>query len=347
MNSVLSYSRLSQITNKVPPFRGTLNRFPLLDRRANRKYFLVEQEDNKTVYKIVYGQCYDSIKISKEEFDKYLQSKHAYVYRVADQHYRSVATPNIIGTVREDNTFEISPYKGCLYQGDLSFLNHVLPGWFNKKSRMGGIIYSIERRIYPVFDEVRFNLDNMKCVNDVIVQRANVDRKKAKSLMKSYQTFFKVTEVMMKSMTSEGFIQLASELYDTELFDTLVSLEMPNQPVTDALSNNVRKNHAFYWSKGNELRDTAPLDAMICYCLALADFRLFNHLESYRSGKPHREASLSAYDSYYALYKPRFLKELYKSHPIFKFTEFKGGEDYGSSEWGVVVLADGKEVEMF
>jgi len=47
----------------------------------------------------------------------------------------------------------------------------------------------------------------------------------------------------------------------------------------------------------------------------------------------------------YVSAKKSILKELYRRNPIFTEREFKAGETYPASTWGITLRVDGKEVE--
>jgi len=109
----LNYKRLDGIANSISPYRGSLNRFPIGDRRHNTKYFLVEEEDKERVFNIVHGQRWTHVSLTKEEYEEHEKQGSPRLNKYQDgdgswTYYKYEVSPNILGIVRPDNTFEFT-----------------------------------------------------------------------------------------------------------------------------------------------------------------------------------------------------------------------------------------------
>ena len=335
-----SYKRLLDISNSVPPYRGFANRFPIGSRKHNNKYFLKREEDGQIVFDIVYGESWKYDEISKEEYVRGLLEnrqiygrgrkqrnlrKIYYKYRAWDhktgQHSkaftytRRTRDHNIHGVVRPDNTFEFT--KKHYWQGDRCFLSQNSAGYFVTDSRRGGLIFRTHnlQMVLPIWTGMRVDCESMKPTTPFKVVISHVNRKSSKELISRYETMFKVSEAMLKSMNL------------TTLWDT-------GKELADALSNSTEK--------AESLVNEAPLDAFLSYALA------FNtHHFAYKVRSEHSRSYET--DEYCAnLFTPTkraITEHIYKRHPeILKPIEYEGGKNFPACKWGVKVIVDGKEV---
>lgn len=305
----LNYSRLRAITNSVPHFRGNENRFPLGNRRENRKYFLVREEDGQKVFDIVYGQRWER----NEELE--LGNPGAFTAR-----------PRIVGTVRPDNSFEFT--EDSYSQGDNKFFTNAFDrGWFASDSRRGGMVY-YERwdggLFHPIYEGMRVDATTMQALAPYEVVLRHVDRKKSKDVIQMYERFFKVSEVMLKNMTMGMVLDVVRDLGGRDGY-------FLKSTTVDCIA------------EAERLMDEAPLDAFVLYCVGLNVGRL-----TYQMRWGSRDEQDSAHEKLFMSLKRKLTKEIYRAHGgIFKDTTYEQGKKYPTSDWGVRIIVDGKEVEQY
>lgn len=306
----LSYSRLQAITNSVPHFRGNENRFPLGKRRENRKYFLVREENGQKVFDIVYGQRWTR----NEGLE--LGNPGAFT-----------ALPNIMGTVRPDNSFEFT--ADSYGQGDNKFFSNMcIQGCFASDSRRGGMVY-YERydgggQFHPIYKGMRVDATTMQALAPYEVVLRHVDRKKSKDVLAPYERFFKVSEVMLKNMTMGMVLDVVRDLGGKDGY-FLKSTQV--ECIGDA----------------ERLIDEAPLDAFVLYCVGLNVGRL-----TYQMRWGSRDEQDNAHEKLFMSLKRKLTKEIYRSYAsIFKYVTYKQGEKYPTSDWGVKIIVDCEEMEQY
>jgi len=261
--------------------------------------------------------------ISKEVYDNYVssgQSEYVRMYRDPctneDVHIFVTRHPSVLGTVRSDNTFEFT--NKSYGHGDNIMLSNHSVGYFSICSRMGGLIYSQGNSMLPVYQGMRVDCNTMRPTKDFSVFVKNVDRSKSKALVKSYEKLFKVSETMFKAMDHASFKASAREVI-TDI-DNYIS----HWGKTDEL-----------FTKGFGLIEESPFDAMTYMILGLNTNYWLSTL-AHNKYEPH---------ALYVSAKKSILKELYRRNPIFTEREFKAGETYPASTWGITLRVDGKEVE--
>ena len=310
----LEYTRLRAITNSAPPYRGTTNRFPLRTRRENTKYFLVRDEGDQKVFDIVYGKTWER----SEELE---QGKY-------------IGLPNILGTVRPDNSFEFT--KNGYHLGENMFFSSASQGWFASDSRRGGMVY-FERRggrnvdlFHPIYKGMRLDTKTMQPLVPYEVVLRHVDRKKSKEVLTKYERFFKVSEVMLKNMTMGMVLDIVR---DFEVVGTNPSAatawykKLPQDCIAEA----------------EKLIDEAPLDAFALYCVGYNIGRI-----PYQMRWGSNDEQDSAYEKLFMSLKRKITKEIYKSHEsIFKDIKQEQGKRYPSCDWGVRIIVNGEEMEQY
>ncbi len=318
-----NYDRLTEITSKNPPFRGKPNKFPWDYKRRSEKGIYVRKEEDDTVFDITYYEKRNTENISKEVYDNYVssgQSEYVRMYRDPctneDVHIFVTRHPSVLGTVRSDNTFEFT--NKSYGHGDNIMLSNHSVGYFSICSRMGGLIYSQGNSMLPVYQGMRVDCNTMRPTKDFSVFVKNVDRSKSKALVKSYEKLFKVSETMFKAMDHASFKASAREVI-TDI-DNYIS----HWGKTDEL-----------FTKGFGLIEESPFDAMTYMILGLNTNYWLSTL-AHNKYEPH---------ALYVSAKKSILKELYRRNPIFTEREFKAGETYPASTWGITLRVDGKEVE--
>jgi hypothetical protein len=339
----LSYAKLDGVSKSVPPYRGSLNRFPLGARRQNNKYFFVRDEDGQRVFDIVNGEEWLSVDITKEECDERTAKKerglHSYTVGNETRYYRYDIKPFILGVVRPDNTFE---FTGSHYgQGSRSILSAYTVGWFTNDSRRGGMVWrsgsdsSTNKRMFPIYKGLRVICGTMKPTKPIRVIGKKVDRKVGKDLLAAYKDFYTVTEVMTKAMSRKSFLETAVEVVLQHVGKEAIQYGADWERLI---------------TRADSIVNEAPLDAFILYIMGfgLGSMR-FDIRNAVGHGIPnsmHNE-DVSPYDIFDNL-KRRLNKEIYKKHKsVFKPVEYAEDKAFPPSEWGHTVMVDGVEVEQY
>jgi len=337
----LEWNRLTDITVKEKPYRGTTNRFPIGKRSQNTKCFYVEERGGEKVYVIAYGLRYKEHYHTKEEYEANT-SKIICRDWDADESTRYVSyttQPRELGIVRSDNTFEFT--NAGYGQGDNQILSSWSYGWFYRSSRHGGMVYKHhsngEARFHPIFKGMRINCDTMMPAkgSEYKVTGKRVSRKDASEFLKRYSDFYTINEVMFKTMEMDNFIETAIDVAN----ECGISFD------TWGLSQgDIDKLVEF----ANKSLNSAPLDSCSAFALAYniqdtyARVRHKQHKGSYYF---NRELDL---ETLFSNIKRRLNKELYKANPsVMKPIEYEAGKYYPPSEWGVEITVDGKEVEQY
>jgi len=337
----LNYKRLNSISNSVSPYRGSVNRFPIGNRKHNTKYFLVRDEDGQRVFDVVYGQTWEGETISKEEFEalekvgfprlqKYMNMSSEYVYR------RYETLPNILGVVRPDNTFE---FTGKRYgQGERGILSDYSDGHFCTDSRRGGMIWwgrkvaDGSRKVIPVYKHLRIDCETMQPTKPITVIGRKVDRKVGKTLLAGYADFYTTTEVMTKAMDYEAFVKTMAEVLAEHGFDA-----------------DTHSHWKDFTSKAETLIGNAPLDAAMLYMYAWDIGSMRWNIRRFLDSNMSRYSAHE--DTPHAMFlnlKRRLNKEIYKANDdVFKKIEYINSEMYPPSEWGYTVMVDGMEIEQY
>ena len=336
----LNYTRLNSISNSVSPYRGSVNRFPIGSRRHNTKYFLVREEDGQRVFDIVHGQRWRHITLTKAEHDAQAKqgSTKLRSYQHGDgtwEYYTYEVSPNILGVVRPDNTFE---FTGTSYgQGDRGILSTYGHGELSTNSRMGGMIWTGrlngngERGAYPIYQGMRVNCETMRPTKSITVVGRKVDRKVGKDLLAGYAEFYAVTEVMTKAMDYEVFVRTMNDV------------------MNDHMGGDIAQDHTVYSAKAKAIMEIAPLDSAMLYMMGWDIGGMRWNLRRFLDTNFSRYSAHE--DTPHTMFlnlKRRLNKEIYKTHEqVFKKVEYVDGEMYPPSEWGYTVMVDGVEVKQY
>jgi hypothetical protein len=301
----------------------------------------VRDEEGQRVFDIVHGQRWKHITLAKAEYDSLAKqgSTKLRSYQNGDgtwEYYTYEVSPNILGVVRPDNTFE---FTGDNYgQGDRGILSTYGHGDLSTNSRMGGMVWTGrlhgngERGAYPIYKGMRVNCESMQPTKPITVVGRKVDRKVGKDLLAGYTDFYMTTEVMTKAMDYEVFVK------------TMV--EVMNDHVPD---NDFYLDHGVYTLIADKLIDTAPLDSALLYIFA---WDIGNMRWNLRRFVDTNFSRYSAHeDTPHTMFlnlKRRLNKEIYKANEtVFKKVEYTDGEMYPPSEWGYTVMVDGQEVKQY
>jgi len=339
----LNYTRLNSISHSVPPYRGSVNRFPIGSRKQNTKYFLVRDEEGQRVFDIVHGMNWKHITLTKAEHDEYAKQGMARLHNYQQhdgtwEYYRYDVYPNILGVVRPDNTFEFTAKQ--YGQGDRGILSTYSSGYLCTDSRRGGMIWwsrlgdSGKRSVIPIYKGMRIDCETMQPTKPITVIGRKVDRKVGKTLLTGFSDFYMTTEVMTKAMDYDVFVKTMVEVLDEH---------------TDKPEVRRHQNWEIFKDKADKLLSTAPLDAAMLYIYAWDVGSMRWNVTRFL------DTSYSRYSAYedtphtmFLNLKRRLNKEIYKQNDeVFKKVEYTNGEPYPPSEWGYTVMVDGVEVEQY
>jgi len=229
MNTNFDYARLSEIADKVVPFRGT-NRYPIESRRHTYKYFTIDTDtDGQRVFNIGYYHIYDKEMFTKEQYEDILKStklkSELNKYNIettwdevnrnhvrTGNYYKYNKNDRILAKVRADNTIEFTETN--YGQGDRHFLtgdNWRASGYFSTSVRHGGSTYffagTSRKQGIPIFKGLRFHIESKQVHPDskYVIRRRIVNRKKVKEAFKKYEQPFSLAKTMLGAMTYEVF----------------------------------------------------------------------------------------------------------------------------------------------
>lgn len=339
-----SYEYLNRVANSTPPYRGTVNRFPLWKRSDLRRYFFTATENGETVFDIGYGHTWNREELPPDEGAAAVASGDPSVYEYNPYHnngeptyIRHTKIRNIIGRVRADNTIEFT--ADALDQGDRYFISQLsYSGYVNNDSRRGGVIFSksVNRtatQIYPICRGVRYENESFTPKGNFEVVLRTVKRGVARDLVASHEKFFKVSEAMASALIGESV-----------WMDTAHNIAMDYIPE--------HKNEYFIrqdetkkiLDKAVGLMNDAPLDAMVLFAIAHNVRSMRGVLLDNRSAhRMHDDAMLVC-----GKVKRLVTKDLYLRHPdMFVDRIYTGGHVFPQSSWGVRVFLDGQEKEQY
>jgi len=322
-----NYARLKTIMETEKPFRGTTNRFPLGSRKHNLKNFYVREENGVKVFDVTCGTRWNSIAITKEEYDaakaKGEKNVHEYTHTTPHEYMRFEHPIHVLGTSRPDGFFEFNAEGYYAYgQGEKKFLSDYTGGWFANDSRRGGMTWTKRDhhgnlKIMPIFKGLKVSTDGrMSPEFEYVVIGRKVDRKMGKEVLAGYETFYKVSETMCKAMDRDAFLRTAKEVVDEH-------------------------QHGNRFEAAEALRDEAPLDAMILYASALDVGRIHQQIMH-----PHWGITqpIEVFDNL----KRHLTKRIYKAHPeVFNEVRYSMGEMYPPSIWGYDIEVNGNIVQQY
>jgi len=292
-----------------------------MGRRQNTKYFLAEEENGETIFRVMYGWTYSQLPITLEEAAEFTnQGKNIYYDSSNGQNYLWVHKPHEMGVVRSDNTFEFT--SSSYPQGARQFLSDVSYGYFHNDSRRGGMVFKGGRKFYPIHHGMRVDIKTMKPTKDITIIGKHVNRKASRNLMANHKDFFTVTETMCKAMTLESWLDTAKTIY----LENEIEHKLPDEILMLA----------------EAMKSSAPLDAMALYAFGLdRDFR-------WRIRNPsswhHHKDGVAVFDSM----KAKLCHQIYKENAsTFKTVTYEMGKVYPPSVWGYTLMVDGTEVKQY
>jgi len=320
----LSYARLKRISLSEKPYRGSTNRFPLYGRRQNNKYFLVDEENGETIFRVMYGWQYKQKPITTEEYAVFEKNgKNVYHDKVANTYALWHRIPCEMGVVRSDNTFEFTATGGGYYQGARGFLSDACYGYFSNDSRRGGMVFRGANKFYPIHEGMRVDIKTMKPTKDITIIGKSVDRKASKKLMAKHQDFFKIVETMCKAMTLESWLDTAKTIY--------LEHEVEHKLTTETLM------------LAEAMKSSAPIDALVLYALGM-DINGFRWKIKNPSSWHHHKDAIETFNAM----KASLCKQIYRENEdTFKTVTYEMGKVYPPNEWGYTLMVDGVEVEQY
>ena len=347
MDSTLNWNRLTNITKTVKPFRGTTNRFPIANRSHNTKCFYVEELDGETVYRVTYGYHYKEIFHTKEEWEKDPNkiSCRDWEEDESKKYVTYTTIPRDLGIVRSDNTFQFTAkYYG---QGDNTMLSGWGQGWFFSSSRHGGMVYMNAYRgddrsiFHPIFEGMRINMNTMmphESSNYQVLGR-RVSRIDAKKFLTRYETFYKVNEVMFKTIDWKTLMDTAVDVVSSLVDES----ELQNYYISSTSNEKI-----ITWADDNI--DVAPLDSALAFAVGHDIGNMYRRMRAHAidSNSNQFRWMNSEPMNLYANLKRKLNHELYKRHHgVMKDVTFPMGKPYPASNWGIRVMVDGKEVKQY
>ena len=366
-NTYLDVARIKEIMKTEKPYRGNDKRFPFSYRHQRNKYFLVDELNGETIYRIIYGETSLSTEITTEQYKEYSKKKMPKDEKLADysytdngvkveRYYLIKSAYNEMGIVREDNTFE---YTGKKYhQGDNNFMSSAFMLNQVCSSKHGGLIlyknkpnvrYGLKADavdlMIPIYKGLRIHLDTFEIHKscDYKMTSYKVNRKKSKEFLKQYEDFYTIGETMMKSMDAQQFIELAYEIimdeYTHEVYDSYYIGRDKEQELIKV---------------GHECMDEKPIDSLIMFAVAYDVnsfwYRLRSHASVLKTGNKnyyYNREDLHL-DTFFESIKRKLNKEIYKANPsVMKIVEHEKNKYYPPSDWGLQVTVNGVEVEQY
>jgi len=300
----------------------------------------VREEDGQRVFDIVHGQRWKHVTLTKAEHDNLAKqgSTKLRSYQHGDgtwEYYTYEVSPNILGVVRPDNTFEFT--SNSYGQGDRGILSTYGHGELSTNSRMGGMIWTGRlhgngtRGAYPIYKGMRVNCESMQPTKPITVIGRKVDRKVGKDLLAGYADFYATTEVMTKAMDYEVFVRTMNDV------------------MNDHMGGDIARDHTEYSAKAKEIMEVAPLDSAMLYIMGWDIGNMRWNLRRFMDTQFGRYSAHE--DTPHTMFlnlKRRLNKEIYKANEkVFKKVEYVNGEMYPPSEWGYTVMVDGVEVTQY
>lgn len=356
----LEYQSLLNITHNTDPYRGTKNKYPLVNRKQSYKYFISDYLNGEKVFRIFYGKTYREVFLPNDEAVAVATARGEYVVKrpSGGMPFYHESVPNEVGIVYPDNTFQL--IAKSLSQGLCTVLNDLIGGYMFRSSRHGGYVYNslVSSRgqavFHPLFKGIRFGLGEDKGVHESSKYQLfgrSVNRKESKKLMSKYADMFKVSEIMAKTMKPEDFVltavEVANDAYGIDILDVNIAGHV--------YADEEKKYKALRMAE--ERLESAPLDALLIYAVVyqvdgMQLYRLFHQAVAIKG------LTASRHNAYYARLlnpesvveatKRKLSRDLYENTPeVMNVRELETGKPYGQSDWGFTLMVNGKEVEQY
>lgn len=346
-NNRLSYERLEHIAKTNKPYRGTKNEFPLTKRAHSYKRCIRETDaKGDAYYRIVYGYKYIDKYITKQEHDAMVvkglytrvetQADNSVKYIVWERHW------NEIGTVRKDNTFELTATS--MHQGTRYFMSSMFNSYMSEvisSVRHGGVIYKeitgtwnkpTVTKVIPLFRGQRIDLETNSSVLDYEVHLSKVNRTRTKQIMAEYVEPLQFNEVMFKTMSNEAFIASLQETY------------------AEAITEGER------WRSSNAMSrmlsyatEQVKVDMFkaICATMMASHYRLWSYgCEKKGSSTYGFDKDTTPHD-YYELARKKIDRQIKIGANALDSVVYKSNIPYPSNTWDVSVIHNGNIVKQY
>lgn len=334
----VNYAALKNVMLTQKPYRGSTNRFPLSRRTQSYKYFLHGEDEKGEYMRLIYGKRFSSEEVTEAEHIADPVNVRKYKRPNDPQGYfymKYTQTPNELGIVRADNSFEFSS-KGY-GQGDRTMLSDFSWGTLKTDCRRGGMIYYDRNGfMLPIVENMRVDCNTMlpDPSHQYRLLGRRVNRKKSKEFLKQYEEFFKVSEVMMKNVGKDVFIDIALEHVQRIASASVGKYWLEGSTIDDLLA------------EAKKLMNDSPLDAAALFCCALGRNGINEFWWRLRNLRHHTEGV--DIGEMYVPMRNHVCNMLYRENPeVFSEIEFEIGKTYPASTWGYVVEVDGKAVRQF
>ena len=344
----INYARLERIVQTEKPFRGNVNRYPIGNRKHNTKCFYRRYEGDAVVFDVTYGYKYVRNQLTKEEYEALTLAGADNLHKMAKwddktnamsetnfEYWSSHNHPNVLGTVRPDNTFEFTE-ENIYHQGERHVLSTWSRGYFTNDSRRGGMIYRSGygggADLIPIWKGMRVDCDTMKPTQDYQVFTKQVDRKVSKQIMAPYKDFYQTAEVMLKAMDWTTFIQVCGDVH---------TQYKEGDPDHKAFNR--------YGAIAESVKDASPIDAAILFMMQMDIGNVRWDTVSYlRNGNVRTSHGSESPEELFVNMKRGINKFLYRAHQeTFKRVEHIANSLYPAGDWGVEIVVDGKQVEQY
>jgi hypothetical protein len=348
----LDYNRLKRITDVEKPYKLTKvstmpNRYPLVQRTHNHKYFIPETINGEVAYRVYYGHSWYRDHITEDEYDA-LSAEVKAQYHVGRDYYgkqewfKYVKTLNEVGLVYPDNSFEFTAVSS-LGQGLRVMLSR---GWFKNNTdvvaqvnRGGVVMFNWEGSYYngnrynwhPVFKGLRINLPDMSlhhsCKYEVLTKK--VIRKESKQLFAKHKEDIQIATLLINAMGKENFVK------ESIAFDT-------------ALAPTSKKEELY---KYVDREDITPLDKIIALCILYSNRSKFNFNwvlseDKGTSSWAYNELDVEALiNCAIRNFKEDLLRD--NAETAFTTVSHKVGDIYPQTKWGVTVLHNGNITQQY
>ena len=347
----LNVERLNNIVENVKPYRGS-GRYPVGQRTHRTKVFTIDELDGEQIYRVYYGNKYDTEYLTKEEYLKHknLENYHELTWQTDEskRYVKYVVSPFELGIVRPDNTFEFTaPADYHSYgQGHNQVMSSWTRGYLHKNSRQGGLVYKAGHGehdlMHPIFEGLRIDCDTWALheTSQYRVYGYRVDRKKGNEFIYKYKDFYTVCETMMCAMDIKNLMETGIEIAKEN------GLTLDNYYVAE-------KDKKRLICVADREKNNTPLDSGILFALA------YDVTDFYRKLRYHHNNPATSFNYYnnngfspeslFANLKRKLNKELYKENKsVMKEVEFESGKSYPPSEWGVrLVDLNGNELKQY
>lgn len=346
----INYARLERIVQTEKPFRGNVNRYPIGNRRHNTKCFYRRYEGEQVVFDITYGYKYIRNVLTQEEYEALALAGADNIRKSAKwdsttgaesltefDYYSSDNPPNVLGTVRPDNTFEFN--ADTYHQGERQVMSSWTRGYFVNDSRRGGLIYKerygSDAKLTPIWHGMRVDCETMKPTQDYQVFTKQVDRKVSKQIMAPYKDFYQTTEVMFKAMDWTTFIGVCGDVH------TQYMPETGHEWDVNAFNS--------YGSIAERVKSEAPIDAAILFMMQMGVGSVrWDTIQYLRHGTVNTSRYGDSPEELFVNMKRGINKFIYRAHQeTFKRVEQTAGKTFPAGDWGVEVMVDGKQVEQY